>query len=1154
VSVAPERLHQVGRIRLEVAAGSLASAVQLRMRAEELAWRRLPGLIETVFDALCPDHLEVRIARLDLDLGDLSTEDLEHEFPALLEQALRAALADAIASAMHAPDRPAHTRSLPQALLDEFESYLGSGTLPSRGAAHGYDPARILLRLCGEQPAELAAMLRRRGRDRGVVDRLVLQADAEGWAALLAVLSPADAALILAYLAALRQLHPQAQAQRLHMELPALDRALSMLTLTYLLYEPGSQFNRRSYLAFLLDGVARAEGISYAALLGLLRVAAGKTRASRPLGGSLLSVLDELFAALGAGAAPPRAVADGASVDDALASAAAGQLEPLLAQLRGAAPAAMARLVQAMPAPVFAGVIHALQPQHAVLILAHVDSLTLLHRQRPQIKLSVAGFEQQVRLMALRYLLLEAGSQFNRISWLRRVLHGLAQATGVSYRFLLGSFAAALDDLRERLPLSSSLPEGLALLVEELGQQDAGAGSGQAAVAASGAADGPLAAGGISPEAALVEAERFLRTGQPRHGGAGLCALAAACPQRFAALLRRLLAAASDDADALTERLLEAMLPAEIIDCLLPGQSAQAARWAEALAARPGASMASAWRQVLAAAWQGQSLAGPAAYPWPAQRLDRPALLRHWLDHDVLPWWAAPGMQIEQLLSGLRHFTLAELHALLDDAREERIVWRLRRLHRQLGTEAGTELLSRLAPWALTQGGPLASLSPGLDSAALAELRMRAAAAAIGAGPLDLARFVRPIAAQPAPVPPAPAANPAARDGDAELRARQALLDWLAGIGVGPDPAGGDGAAGPDQQALRLLADLLAHEGAALDAALGAGLRNPVVRQRWIAVLPDEILARLLHRLAPALARFMLDLKTVLQAAWRNTAPPGARQQEAGAARLWNVMLASLAEAAPPAQRTLARRLLDELTPATPDHGGRLLMQAQWLARQGGYANLGAVLQRQPAAQADPRDRPADQVRARPPAPPRGARKAAEDGARDGDIVYVANAGLALLHPFLPHLLRQLGLLSEDADGVARVRGSDDATRAVQLLQYMVDGRHDAPEPELALNKLLCGLELDVPVGRAWTPAPADLALCDQLLGAVTANWSSIRNTSAEGLRTTFLQRDGRLERRDGKWTLTVSRKTVDVLVDQIPWGFAVILHPWMQKELAVVW
>ncbi len=174
--------------------------------------------------------------------------------------------------------------------------------------------------------------------------------------------------------------------------------------------------------------------------------------------------------------------------------------------------------------------------------------------------------------------------------------------------------------------------------------------------------------------------------------------------------------------------------------------------------------------------------------------------------------------------------------------------------------------------------------------------------------------------------------------------------------------------------------------------------------------------------------------------------------------------------------------------------------------------------------------------------------------AQDGDIIYVANAGLVLLHPFLPRMFQQRRLLSDDAKGKPRIAGTDDASRAVHLLQWLVDARCDTPEPSLALNKLLCGLELDTPVAAAIVPDDDDLALCQQLLAAVTGNWSSIRNTSADGLRETFLQRDGRLQRRDGKWTLTVSRKTVDVLVDQIPWGFAVILHPWMSKELAVIW
>lgn len=174
--------------------------------------------------------------------------------------------------------------------------------------------------------------------------------------------------------------------------------------------------------------------------------------------------------------------------------------------------------------------------------------------------------------------------------------------------------------------------------------------------------------------------------------------------------------------------------------------------------------------------------------------------------------------------------------------------------------------------------------------------------------------------------------------------------------------------------------------------------------------------------------------------------------------------------------------------------------------------------------------------------------------AQDGDVIYVANAGLVLLHPFLPRMFRQLQVLSDDTNGKPRIAGTDDASRAVHLLQWLVDAHCDTSEPSLALNKLLCGLELDTPVAPAIVPGEDEITLCWQLLAAVTGNWSSIGNTSAAGLRETFLQRDGRLQRRDGKWTLTVSRKTVDVLVDQIPWGFAVILHPWMSRELAVMW
>ena len=167
---------------------------------------------------------------------------------------------------------------------------------------------------------------------------------------------------------------------------------------------------------------------------------------------------------------------------------------------------------------------------------------------------------------------------------------------------------------------------------------------------------------------------------------------------------------------------------------------------------------------------------------------------------------------------------------------------------------------------------------------------------------------------------------------------------------------------------------------------------------------------------------------------------------------------------------------------------------------------------------------------------------------------YVANAGLVLLNPFLPRFFEYLGVLHTDDAGKQRISDLHSASRAVHLLQYLVNERLDTPEPELAFNKLLCGLSVTDPVMPTISPKDAELELCGQLLKAVTANWPSLANTSVSGLREAFLQREGRLLYIDEQWRLTVQRKTLDVLLDQIPWSFSVIYHPWMAQPLYVTW
>jgi hypothetical protein len=189
-----------------------------------------------------------------------------------------------------------------------------------------------------------------------------------------------------------------------------------------------------------------------------------------------------------------------------------------------------------------------------------------------------------------------------------------------------------------------------------------------------------------------------------------------------------------------------------------------------------------------------------------------------------------------------------------------------------------------------------------------------------------------------------------------------------------------------------------------------------------------------------------------------------------------------------------------------------------------------------------------------PPCDLVSAMRAGSSADNAADPIYTCNAGLVLTGPFLSHLFGRLDLLERGPDGRQRVRGGEPASRAVHLLQYLVDSRMATPEPLLVLNKLLCGLPIDAPIAPAIEPRDDERAMCDGLLRAMIAQWDSIRDSSVAALRETFLQREGKITRGDDGWKLIVQRKTVDVLVDRIPWNISLIHHAWMPDPLHVTW
>ena len=169
-----------------------------------------------------------------------------------------------------------------------------------------------------------------------------------------------------------------------------------------------------------------------------------------------------------------------------------------------------------------------------------------------------------------------------------------------------------------------------------------------------------------------------------------------------------------------------------------------------------------------------------------------------------------------------------------------------------------------------------------------------------------------------------------------------------------------------------------------------------------------------------------------------------------------------------------------------------------------------------------------------------------------GDTLYIDNAGLSLLIPFLPAAMRDAGLLNQDGDF------PDHRARAVAIL-LLAEATGESTIPPsglvtdpLALNKILCGWPEEIP----WTGEKLPEAACkaaDRILHTVAAHWKAMAGLDAQSLRREFLQRRGVLKRAPYP-VLHVEKKTQDTLLNDLPWVLSIIRTPWMDAPMKVAW
>ncbi len=164
-------------------------------------------------------------------------------------------------------------------------------------------------------------------------------------------------------------------------------------------------------------------------------------------------------------------------------------------------------------------------------------------------------------------------------------------------------------------------------------------------------------------------------------------------------------------------------------------------------------------------------------------------------------------------------------------------------------------------------------------------------------------------------------------------------------------------------------------------------------------------------------------------------------------------------------------------------------------------------------------------------------------------VFYINNAGLVILHPFLPNLFQKLGLTVNN-----EWLNKQAKQKAVLLTHYLVFGDHEIEENQLILNKILCGFSIEDVIDVQLVLNNDEKVTCQRLLEAVLEHWAIMKNSSKEALQETFLKREGKLEIQFNGFEMWMEEKGYDILLDQLPWGIGMIQTPWMESYLTCNW
>lgn len=161
----------------------------------------------------------------------------------------------------------------------------------------------------------------------------------------------------------------------------------------------------------------------------------------------------------------------------------------------------------------------------------------------------------------------------------------------------------------------------------------------------------------------------------------------------------------------------------------------------------------------------------------------------------------------------------------------------------------------------------------------------------------------------------------------------------------------------------------------------------------------------------------------------------------------------------------------------------------------------------------------------------------------------IHDAGLVLLAPYIPMLFSRFGCVAGNM-----FISEDGRLKGLALLRFATFGNYDVPKIQASLMNMMCGYERTFDPQDLPVLSDEDKSVVNSLLDAVVTNWGALGSTSADGLRSSFLVRVGRIEDGEGGLMLKVATSPYDMLLDKLPWGYSMVKLPWMKSRIDVKW